>query len=815
MGPHVLPSAALPPERDSSPPGADIPAHIELRIHGVAATPPEGMLRHPVVVRVAGDRQSGFYRRTLPTPDGPDRLDRSLEAYSWSGLTSGGVSRVLWLLLLPFALVNTAVWAYPHPMRSARRRREALAAVLRLLALTLTGTVVVAVASIGMDLLAWQCGASASCSARLPGQLVDLLGTPGQRLAVGALLPAAVLVVLWLLGRQSWRRYEQVTAPTAAGAEPGSGPRDASLAHPRFWAGDAVVHRLRALHVASAWALLAALVAYPMRQATADGAISGGGTAARWFGVLVVVGAVAYGLCAVLVVVPRVASRSATPDHDSPAVRRLFRGLTVASLALAAVAVGGAALPGLTGEASGRLPGLNQVLEAGFLIQLGLVLAAFGLTAAAPRGSRRSAAHPTPEGSDGPDAADAPEAPLVPAAAHGFAGPMLAGLGWLVAGGLGAGAAVRVAVWLGRDTVALPPFYSWVAVVAVALVAVAAVDLGVLALGWRRTTRTEAETVRALTGDHAQIDEYDTRVRAVARARAAARLTDRAAHHLLVLVSAALILVMAAAVLYWSAPPAERVAGLAEGWLATAADAGSWLMGILAVGFVSLGYAAYRVPSLRKTVGVVWDLSSFWPRAAHPLAPPCYAEKIIPDLTRRLRHLAEASDVVVSAHSQGTVIALATLLQLPPTEAAGQRICLLTYGSPLTRLYSAFFPAYVHPGAYGAAMERLGFGPDAAAWPWRNLYRATDPIGGWVLAPLPDGAAGADGADGADGAAGADTAGATDDRLDRQLTDPAFARVDGDPAWPETRGHSDYWLDPDFDRARARILELRRPRPNA
>lgn len=798
MGPHTPDDAALPPERDLSARRPEPPPHVELRIHGVAGTPPAAMLRHPVVVRVAGDHRSGFYRRTLATPDGADRLDRNLEAYSWSGLTSGGVARVLWLLLLPFALVNTAVWAHPRAMRNAPRRREGLAAVLRLLALTLTGTVVVAVASIGMDLLAWQCGASPTCSARVPGQLVDLLGTPGQRLAVGALLPAAVLVVLWLLGRQSWRRYEQVTAP-AAGPEPGAGPRDTSLAHPRFWAGDAVVHRLRALHVSSAWALLAALVAYPLQRAASDGAVSGGATAARWFGVLVVAGAVVYALCAVLVVLPPVASRSGTPDHDSPDVRRLFRGLTFGSLGLAAVAVGGAALSGLTGEVSGRLPGLGEVVEAGFLIQLVLVLAAFALTATALRSTPHSPARPTADGLDGPDAPDArdaTEAPLVRAAAHGFAGPMLAGLGWLVAGGLGAGAAVRVAVWLGRDTVALPPFYSWVAIVAVTLAAVAAVDLGALALGWRRTTRTEAATVRALTGDHAQIDDYDARVRAVARARAAARLTDRAAHHLLVLVGAALLLVMGAAVRYWSAPPTERVAGLAEGWLATAADAGSWLMGILAVGFVSLGYAAYRVPSLRKTVGVVWDLSSFWPRAAHPLAPPCYAEKIIPDLTQRVRHLAAAANVVVSAHSQGTVIALATLLQLPATEAAGRRICLLTYGSPLTRLYSAFFPAYVHPGTYAAAMERLGLGPDAASWPWRNLYRATDPIGGWVLAP------------GDDGVASTDT---IDDRVDRQLTDPVFARADGDPAWPETRGHSDYWLDPDFDRARARILELRTP----
>lgn len=798
MGPHTLPDAGPPPERDGSrPPEAPAapgpeapepgaPRDVELRIHGVAGTPPEAMLRHPVVVRVAGDRRSGFYRRTLPTPDGPDTLDRGLEAYSWSGLTSGGVSRVLWLLLLPFALVNTAVWAHPPAAAQATppgmRRRAALAAALRLLALTLTGTVVVAVASIGMDLLAWQCGASPSCAERLPASLVSALGTPGQRLAVGALVPAGVLVVLWLLGRQSWQRYEMVAAAGGA-TDAGSGPRDASLAHPRFWEGDAAVHRLRALHVSSAWALLAALIAYPMQRATAQGTLDGGPTAARAFGVLVVAGGAVYALCAVGVLLPRVAARAATPDHDSPAVRRLLRGLTFGSLALAVVALGGAALPGLTGEVSGRPPGVNEVLEAGFLIQLALVVAAFALTGAVLRTAHRSTSGAT---------TDVPaDAPLVRPAARGFAGPVLAAIGWLLAGGLGAGAAVRVAVWLGRDTVALPPFYSWVAVVTVLLLVVTLVDLGVLALGWRRATRAEVAAVRARTGDYAGIDAYDSRVQVVARARTVARLTDRVGDHLLVIVGAALILVVGAAVLYWSAPPARRAAGLAEGWPATWADAGSWLMGIVALGFVSLGYAAYRVPSLRKTVGVIWDLSSFWPRAAHPLAPPCYAERIIPDLTRRIRHLAGASSVVVSAHSQGTVIALATLLQLRPAEAAGQHICLLTYGSPLTRLYSAFFPAFFHPGAYAGAMERLGCGPDRTAWPWRNLYRATDPIGGWVLAPVQDGDDGAD--------AG----------IDLLFTDPEFARADGDPAWPETRGHSDYWADAEFDRARDRIVDLR------
>jgi hypothetical protein len=38
-------------------------------------------------------------------------------------------------------------------------------------------------------------------------------------------------------------------------------------------------------------------------------------------------------------------------------------------------------------------------------------------------------------------------------------------------------------------------------------------------------------------------------------------------------------------------------------------------------------------------VGVVWDVGTFWPRSAHPLAPPSYAELAVPQ--KRLPALAD------------------------------------------------------------------------------------------------------------------------------------------------------------------------------
>src|SRR3954470_14145137 len=99
----------------------------ELRVHGVSGTPPEATLDHPHTERVAGDGDAGFYRRVWESaagaedaPPGGDaedgrhgtHIDR-LEAYSWGGLTSGGWSRALYLLLLPFLLLNVGFFATP------------------------------------------------------------------------------------------------------------------------------------------------------------------------------------------------------------------------------------------------------------------------------------------------------------------------------------------------------------------------------------------------------------------------------------------------------------------------------------------------------------------------------------------------------------------------------------------------------------------------------------------------------------------------------------------------------------------------------
>src|ERR1700754_4858353 len=80
------------------------------------------------------------------------------EAYLW-GLRSTATARALWLLLLPFTLTNLAYWARPaRPHRVLAWIADGLVStVSRLVALTLTATLMLGVAGVTMDLVAWQC----------------------------------------------------------------------------------------------------------------------------------------------------------------------------------------------------------------------------------------------------------------------------------------------------------------------------------------------------------------------------------------------------------------------------------------------------------------------------------------------------------------------------------------------------------------------------------------------------------------------------------------------------------------------------------
>jgi hypothetical protein len=243
---------------------------LELRVHGVHGTTPASLLGVKDVDQVAGDGLTGFYRAPAGTPLPYRAPDDSVavEAYSWGALTSGvagffgWVKRVLWLLLVPFALVNLAYWARLSLTHQGPRGRFTAAAV-RLSALILTVFFVCSVSFVAVDLFSWQCfrGGVASCPS-LPGWLQSLASLrPGIRLAIGMLIPLAVVLVLWALARTTLARYEATEDPSAADDSTvwrGSPP---VLSERGLWSATTRTTELRNLHVAAGLATVTTLVA--------------------------------------------------------------------------------------------------------------------------------------------------------------------------------------------------------------------------------------------------------------------------------------------------------------------------------------------------------------------------------------------------------------------------------------------------------------------------------------------------------------------------------------------------------------------------
>lgn len=195
---------------------------------------------------------------------------------------------------------------------------------------------------------------------------------------------------------------------------------------------------------------------------------------------------------------------------------------------------------------------------------------------------------------------------------------------------------------------------------------------------------------------------------------------------------------------------------------------GLWAALGAAVGLVAFAARMRTSVETRKAAGILWDLTTFWPRAVHPFAPPCYAERVVPELIARsrwvLRPLTEENRLILAGHSQGSTLVAAAAIRLEPDEL--KRVHVLTYGSQLREWYARIFPAVFGPTALGnyvtggpatfgsapsdvpvvpavppgdwtvpddSLYARLG-GPGAHRWV--NLFRRSDPIGFRVFTDL-------------------------------------------------------------------------------
>ncbi len=745
----------------SAEPGAS--PLFEIRVHGVSGTPPQDMLQVPNVVRVAGDSAAGFYQAATASTAHPDVGQADpVEAYSWSGLTSGGRWRALWLLLVPFMLVNVAYYASSAPLSGRGRARRFHSTTLRLLALSMTFTFVLGIVSVSMDLVAWQY--------LRPGRDVtqpllkwlrwEWLNLPRRQVVVASALPVAAVGLLWWLARQTWARTERTSVPDGQAPM----PADTPLADRAMFNGRGPVRKLRAVHVAGGFAVIAAMLLMPAWRRNGDSlwhaAVRGG-----LLGVLTVLVVALLLLVVALACLPSMTDR-ARPDESRTSEFDIYTllpwialGITVGCGAfLCCSSAFSTAWP--DAETSGGFTGYSDVIVWLFASQVLLVVA--------------SAIACWLQRKEGEQAAWA-----------GFAPFVLAATGWLIAGGFSAALTLGVARVLGSPTASsrvnsardliVPTPYLWSSAVALGSAATLIPAIGWLLWRWHQsTTELRTEVPACYTTVQEKPDEPDLRARigVIARQWGRARLTDRAMPVVAVPLCGTLALVVAAAIGYI----------ISHDWilehLSWAVTFGVFAMAGLAGLLIVIGRRAYSDQAERRTIGILWDLGTFWPRAVHPLAPPCYSERTLPDLLRRIEYRRAVTAgapgaIVLSCHSQGTVIGAATVLQLDAGQAGS--VGLLTYGSPLRRLYARIFPAY-----FGVpALQRI----DAAlSSRWLNLYRSSDPIGGYVFVDR----------FGHEGPS---------DHLDWWLIDPAFERPPGDGSWPPTRGHSDYWADPAYQDA--------------
>ncbi|WP_406258751.1 hypothetical protein OIA45_05155 [Streptomyces chartreusis] len=743
-------------------------AALELLVHGVGGTTPQEMLDDPRTVRITGDDTAAVFRRAddVDAEDRPDdqREQPVPEAYVWCNLTSGNSARALWLLLLPFMVVNLAHWMRPAT-RDRTRTVRLYGLLVRLAGLTLTVLLVAAACEVALDLAAWQCAGTRACAERhswlgfLSPTVSDggWWSDPGRRLALAAVVPAGLTGLLWYLSRRTWSAYES-QQPMTREAEPDEESGGTSLGRPGFWYGRRLVARLRAAHTAAGLLTVAAAVA---SAAARFDRRPGGPALLDTLGWALDAAIVACAAAAVWVVCRRGRSENRL---DRELDEHLVRRLPLAALVLLTLALvyAGWDRPGWT--STGRLPG-DPTFGAIAFFQ-GLLVIVLAVVAHVLHRTR-----PDPR-----------------AAMRGLGGPAVAMLACALGGVMSGGVAQRVADWLdgtGASIVGPPVLLTWQASVIPPLLVLLLLLCG--GLGWRawRLRRTELGNVEV---DYVGEPRDTARTRRIATTRAMATLTDRAPLVVAVTSTATLLLGAGALVgaLTTDKTPSEAAGGtyaFVHGGAETAQALGSWLIGFGFILFVTWGRRAYKDASARRTIGILWDVGTFWPRAAHPFAPPCYAERAVPDLTWRMATWTRAGEgrrLVISGHSQGSVLAAAAAWQLTPADR--KRVALLTYGSPLERLYGRWFPAHFGQDALTQLHDEVDC--------WRNLYRPTDPIGGPVRLP--------------------GDCGPTVDR--EALKDPlAYGRTPEHPLPAPILGHGDYQADPAFAKERELLLARLRP----
>lgn len=735
----------------------------ELRVHGVAGSSPESMLGLSARLQATGVRGTGGADPVVPSRGTvgadteciadpapgdvsvwePPAVDPTLRAFSWSSLTSGHWYQAFYLLLLPFMLANLAGWMIVGRSPLGRGWEVRLASFLvRAIGLLVTGVFVVSAQIVVADLV-----------------VVQWLRWP---VAIGPVATTAVLVGVVVLtrirqqpgARRPWENHDDPVGQCSLTDQA------------RMWNSPGINVTLRWLHLDAGLATIALLAAWPV------------GPAPGWTGLL----ALGLGGVVVVVVVALLAWVSLGDGHTAmgPTMAVVRPLSAVSGLAALTAAAHQEGLPAGTFLPGAPLPALHGAIV---WIALAVLVGVVALTAVG-----LGTGH-------GRAATNAPAVLL-----------MAASLGAMLGAGL-AGQVGRQTELCTGSCPELGPYVTWLAVGVTVTVAVLVVYVLVRAVWLRSHPSTEGSLVHRLTGSAGGITVLVLACGAtqlVVGLVLALRGYDGrqstsgvlAVTEVVVAVLIAAPVLAGAAVLAWRLPATPtrranlppnraawvgRVVGLAAVVAAVGITVGTtWTVAVLGVplpprtftdlaldvaillptaAVVTRVYTGLTNRGVRRGVGVLWDVGTFWPRWFHPFAPPTYSDVAVPRLVGQIASDLQAGHrLVLAPHSQGAVIAATAVLGSAGTD----RLAMLSYGSPWEHLYAPFFPLYVNAATTSAVIARLG-GPDALRW--RNLHRVTDPIGG-PIAGVPD---------------------------QEPLPDPC------------RRAHSDYWLEPQYAEAVVRL----------
>lgn len=786
---------------------------VELRVHGVGGEDPSGMSRDPHPVAVGGDALVGFWRSRNPVvgplPDGGEHVR---EVVSWGGTTSGTSRSAWWVLLLPFALFNAAGRMHVSDAESWRAAMHR--SVCRLLALTMTLSVVGMFAGVAFDLLAAQCASQEACVTAdltgrwLLGPLRTFDGDVAGLLALLAALVALVVVGMRRAGRTDTDRLEGATPDAPATSRP------TRLHHVGFWDNFWPAWRLRSIHTTAGYAWVGMVLALAYAEL---GAPSGATTAVVAVEVLVLVA------CGVLVLLPSIVRPASVDVHRWSSL--LLRVVALVPLGLLV----GAGLSHAVDVRRGTPTLVLTVVVVLAATGYGLVVLALALAGSGASGTGRdvamavasagvgllpavrdavglsttmhaSALLPPPGTADGvldTVVGDLPwhvygpmwllvglqalllvallvvsferprdrlrrvdATPLDDQAVPGNLGAVVVTLiSLLVVTAVGAGLHALVLDWLGtrsdavgrvtvesdlaRDAVGLvlPWWYVLTALVVVALVLLLGFATGGLFLRGTSVSRRFAD--RGTTAPEAPCDEPEGgRPWATLRPRDACVRAALALGFAPVGVEDQVDDVVDEVAGQWSTAAIIRLAGrrllvvvvavtagvaavmaLAEPWARPLPFGTQALIAVVAIppALAAQVRSGRRDRAARKRFGNLWDVLTFWPRVAHPFAPPCYGERLVPAVAGRVADLRDKGHrVVLAGHSQGSVVVIAATLH---PDAAGCRPDLVTYGSPLGSLYERFFP-----GVFGGPLGAIGEA-ERHSRTWHNVLGLTEPLG--------------------------------------------------------------------------------------